>query len=688
MRFYAAQQAPGQFMTLRQVLAAYASDTRSGKKLAVALTGGGARGAYESGVVEALVQAFTRAGVKPHIICGASAGALNSLCLFTDLMYPMSAPDPASHCWSRQASVWESISVGNNGAAQVVDKPWLIEYVTGKKPLPVWGNLLEAWRELGQAWQAAQTDVTALGPAAQALANALTSADASRLLQDIQSASAAISGDVTTLSSDWTSVSAAWSNVDLDDMVTDPVGFVDDINSLGAAIGTMVTGAPSLIFAIASAAVRIGNDDVGVVVSYLQSVISAAQQVITQLGKIVTDVGALAGNLVLVGLWLGVVLAAVAWILTHLTFIFITVGATVALTDHVLENGQLISLMRSFIANAMTAAGATSPGDITGDWKARLAAGKPVPALYVSGANLTANRQTVLALDQVQQLETVANEGTWVVDLANQGVMTDNLFRPNSAMTGDLLSLACMTSSSIPFVFPPIRWQIDRYSPVTTKVETLEHLLVDGGVVDNTPIDLAVFAGATHIISIELTPLLDYNSVFDAIDPSTLNLVGVAERSFFTAMSGSLLRSIGDVVDLNSQIPQNQQCRIYRLAPVIPNLATATDGTSVTVSPGLVDFDGAYNGNNHVVMSLFDWFMQGYIDANGWGSADAAGAAAADPVVQAYNAAPASWGFVKQPYFSGNELWAVGSSPLPSQGDYANISLPKRAALADAAESR
>jgi patatin-like phospholipase len=271
----------------------------------------------------------------------------------------------------------------------------------------------------------------------------------------------------------------------------------------------------------------------------------------------------------------------------------------VALIDHILGNERLIAVMRSFVRDAMTAAGAPSPGRIINDWKARLAAGEPVPAFYISATNLTADRQMVLALDEVQQLRAIADEGTWVLDLASQGVRTENLFTPDPRIQDDLLPLACMTSSSIPFVFPPMRWQIDRVSPASGQDERLSHVCVDGGVVDNTPIDLAVFAGATHILSIELTPLLDYYSDFDATDSSMDNLVGVAGRSFSTAMDGSLLRSINDVVDLNTQVAPAQRCRIYRLAPAVPKSAKATSGDTVAVSPGLVDFDGLYNDKHH-----------------------------------------------------------------------------------------
>ncbi len=53
----------------------------SGGKTAIVLPGGGARGAYQSGVLKAIAQ-ITRKGVNPFpVICGVSAGAINAAVL-------------------------------------------------------------------------------------------------------------------------------------------------------------------------------------------------------------------------------------------------------------------------------------------------------------------------------------------------------------------------------------------------------------------------------------------------------------------------------------------------------------------------------------------------------------------------------------------------------------------------------
>ena len=56
---------------------------KNGKKLALVLSGGGAKGAYEIGVYKAL----KRLGKKPDIVTGTSVGALNGVLVVQDDYY-------------------------------------------------------------------------------------------------------------------------------------------------------------------------------------------------------------------------------------------------------------------------------------------------------------------------------------------------------------------------------------------------------------------------------------------------------------------------------------------------------------------------------------------------------------------------------------------------------------------------
>ena len=47
-------------------------------RIGLVLSGGGARGAYEAGVLSVLVPALERRGERPSIVVGSSVGAINA----------------------------------------------------------------------------------------------------------------------------------------------------------------------------------------------------------------------------------------------------------------------------------------------------------------------------------------------------------------------------------------------------------------------------------------------------------------------------------------------------------------------------------------------------------------------------------------------------------------------------------
>ena len=79
----------GEYLTLDQVLLDI-HKAREPRRVALSITGGGARGAYEAGAVEALLQAFHAWDVYPDVIAGTSVGALIGTGLMIDLLFPVS----------------------------------------------------------------------------------------------------------------------------------------------------------------------------------------------------------------------------------------------------------------------------------------------------------------------------------------------------------------------------------------------------------------------------------------------------------------------------------------------------------------------------------------------------------------------------------------------------------------------
>jgi hypothetical protein len=223
------------------------------------------------------------------------------------------------------------------------------------------------------------------------------------------------------------------------------------------------------------------------------------------------------------------------------------------------------------------------------------------------------------------------------------GQMANTALRHYDITGQSLLVGAVLTSAAIPAAFPPKRWSF------SSQGENYSHWMVDGGVVDNRPIDIAVKAGATFIVSFELTPLLSHSTELARIVVKRPKLDEVITDSFIdTAMNASFYRYFEDLVYNND--PKNGQTTkpvpIYRMAPMMyAEHPGGSPGNGVSIpeehSIGVYDFNGKRDKNGALLMGLFDWFMKGYLDAFG------SQANYNDPVCTAYKALPAGFGAKK-----------------------------------------
>lgn len=193
----------------------------------------------------------------------------------------------------------------------------------------------------------------------------------------------------------------------------------------------------------------------------------------------------------------------------------------------------------------------------------------------------------------------------WEFDLGKTGIRGESL-----------IAAAALTSSTIPLAFPPKMWRFqDKYGG-----SVYHHWMIDGGICDNRPIEQAVNAGARCIVSFELTPLSA--AIQDIEDsPGEPSIEGVASEGLInTAISSSFYRFLENFVP---QAPPGMQ--MWRIAPG----ATAKKDKTV----GIYDFNGYWESGS-IRTGLFDWFMRGYLDAYGQGSATVY--AGADPLCALY----------------------------------------------------
>lgn len=107
------------------------------KKIAFCFSGGGARGAYFGGVIEAIQQEINKQPSqsslplserwRPDIICGSSAGALAGFSYWIDCLIPGSTSPYAC----RQSLVWKDVSDGNKGAEKLFSNHGVIDFLSG-----------------------------------------------------------------------------------------------------------------------------------------------------------------------------------------------------------------------------------------------------------------------------------------------------------------------------------------------------------------------------------------------------------------------------------------------------------------------------------------------------------------------------------------------------------------------------
>lgn len=286
------------------------------------------------------------------------------------------------------------------------------------------------------------------------------------------------------------------------------------------------------------------------------------------------------------------------------------------------------------------------------EWLAARQARESVPAFVCAGTNLTLQREALFCLADQAQVTRLAAAGRWAFDLA--GVVGDTELRryPTlAALSPDDLLRALLISTSIPAVFPASRLAFRRWDGGA--VRRYDHLFTDGGVAVNSPLLAAVDLGARRIISLEVSPMV---ADVPTSDPRTGTAAEAATASFFGVLSLAVQHGL-DVITRANRLGLGEAATaeapvaVYRLAPQ-------------RVGAGIVDFAGHYEHGERQ-LTLFDWFMQGYLDAAGSEHLD-------DPLVQLYRLSVARGEDEGEPlrhYVAHPGFWQAILAPGPgSQG--------------------
>ena len=255
--------------------------------------------------------------------------------------------------------------------------------------------------------------------------------------------------------------------------------------------------------------------------------------------------------------------------------------------------------------------------DLVGQWYRRR---DELPELIVTCTDLTAGRGCLFTLVRPETYK-LLHRREWMVVQFNSESADSREYRSGKGALFALperLLQAVVASSSVPGAFPT--QCIDIYRPGTG--ESAHHYFVDGGVLNNSPIHIAVDAGATHVISLEIQPYGDQGALQkDSRGREGYGLLEAALSTFTTVLDRatdedirrtaswnrfliSRPRSLEKAGDKHASLGRGRRIvPLYRVAPIERPLGT-------------VEFDGRFE-RGKTTLTLRDALRRGMQDMQG-----------------------------------------------------------------------
>ena len=247
-----------------------------------------------------------------------------------------------------------------------------------------------------------------------------------------------------------------------------------------------------------------------------------------------------------------------------------------------------------------------------------------LPELMFTATNVSLGSDCLFTLVRPDTYQRLVKLGWLAVQLDGGGELAGRYRRDKRALfTLPENFLRCMLgSTAVPGAFPA--QQLGVYGPDGR--HEVRHFFVDGGVLNNSPVHIAIDAGATHIISLELEPL-------DPVEPLEVddrdggyNLLETAVTTFSTLLKLSTRGDIRRTTTWNRFLVEHPQAAgtkdeqgeqesdarpktskrivaLYRIAPEQREIGT-------------VEFDGHYETGKKAV-TLRDLLRRGYVDMQG-----------------------------------------------------------------------
>lgn len=251
-----------------------------------------------------------------------------------------------------------------------------------------------------------------------------------------------------------------------------------------------------------------------------------------------------------------------------------------------------------------------------------------LPEFIATGTDITARRECLFTLVRPETYARLLRREWMAVQFDFDGTK-DYRSSPRSlfALPEDFVR-AIVASSAVPGAFPSQR--IGLYGPESRR--TARHRFVDGGVLNNSPVHIAIDAGATHVISLEILPFDNARPLeVDEAEKGAGSLLQSAVAAFTTVLERATDVDIRRTASWNRFLIQRPQSlrkgkgagrgkqadsvrqrgivQIYRVAPRAPLVGT-------------VEFDGRFAGGKQTT-TLREILRRGIVDMQGrniWGA--------------------------------------------------------------------
>ena len=242
------------------------------------------------------------------------------------------------------------------------------------------------------------------------------------------------------------------------------------------------------------------------------------------------------------------------------------------------------------------------------------------PEFIVTGTDISAGHECLFTLVRPETYSLLLR-GEWMAvqfdsdagDAREYRKLSGSLFaRP------ERLLQALVASSAVPGAFPTQR--IGIYEGGSSAVA--HHHFVDGGVMNNSPIHIAIDAGATHVISLEILPHDSGAELspdergrggYLLLEAALATLTTVLERATkldvrrTASWNRFLVRRPKNLDSSDAESPSHRRSRrivpLYRIAPTKPLIGT-------------VEFDGRFESGRRTV-TLRDLLRRGVLDMRG-----------------------------------------------------------------------